>query len=111
MKNLVVSSDGYGRNLIMRELKGDDTYGIQIDSASVGDDDTAPVDANTGLGNSLVSSISISNMTLSSPDVLVVDVFASDATLPDDDYKEFGLFIGGQLFSRVIISPPAPGEE
>jgi hypothetical protein len=114
MHNLVVSSDGYGRNLIMRGLKGDSTYGIKIDSAAVGDGTGAPADGDTALGNALVSSISISNLTLIAHDVLVVDVFASDATLPDDDYKEFGLFIGGRLFSRVAISPTyskATGED
>lgn len=113
MENLVVSSSGYGRNLVMRQLAGDNTYGIEIDSAAVGDDDTTPVDTNTGLGNSLVSGISISDISATN-DVLNIEVFASDTTLPDDDYKEFGLFIGGRLFSRVIISPTyskATGED
>jgi len=104
MKNRVVSSAGYGRNLIMRKLAGDNVYGIEIDSAAVGDNNTAPADGNTGLGNSLVSGISITN-SVATDDVLDIDVFANDATLPDDTYEEFGLFIGAQLFSRVIISP------
>ncbi|CAB4151428.1 hypothetical protein UFOVP594_15 [uncultured Caudovirales phage] len=104
MFNLVVSSDGYGRNLIMRQLSGNTAYPILIDSASIGDDNTAPNDADTDLGNVLVSGISISNMVVTN-DELVVDVFASDATLPDDTYQEFGLKCGTQLFSHVIISP------
>jgi hypothetical protein len=113
MKNLVVSSSGYGRNLVIRRLAGDTTYGITIDSAAVGDGTSVPVDANTALGNSLVSGISISNATVAN-DVLTLDIFASDATLPNDDYKEFGLFIGGRLFSRVLITPTytkAAGED
>ena len=113
IKNRVVSSDGYGRNLIMRQLAGDTLYPLEIDSASVGDDNTAPVDGNTGLGNSLVAGISITN-SITVDDVLDIDVFASDATLPDDTYQEFGLFCGARFFSRVIISPAytkAAGED
>lgn len=106
IKNRVVSSaPGYGRNLIMRALAGgDDVLSVEIDSASVGDDDTTPVDADTDLGNPLVEDITITNSVVTD-DVLNIDVFASDATLPDDTYEEFGLFCDGRLFSRVIIDP------
>lgn len=113
-KNKVVSgAGGYGRNLIMRQLIGDTTYGIEIDSASIGDGSTAPADSDTALGNSLVSGISISNSSLAN-NVATIDVFASDGTLPDDTYNEFGFFIGGRLFSRILISPAytkATGED
>ncbi len=72
-KNKVVSSAGYGRNLILRALAGDTTYPIEIDSAAVGDSNTAAADGNTGLGNSLVSGIAITNMTVVN-NVLTVDV-------------------------------------
>lgn len=113
MKNKVVSSSGYGRNLIARRLAGDTTYGIEIDSASLGDSNTAPADGDTGLGNSLVSGISITNATVSNNQI-TIDVFASDGTIADDTYEEFGLFIGGRLFSRLVISPAyvkATGED
>lgn len=103
-KNKVVSSSGYGRNLILRQMAGDTTYPIEIDSAAVGDSNTAAADANTGLGSSLVSGISITNMTVAN-NVLNVDVFVSDAELPDDTYQEFGLFAAGRLITRIIISP------
>ncbi len=102
--NKVVTSSGYGRNLIARALAGDPTYPITIDSAALGDDDTAAADGNTGLGNSLVSGIPISNSSASS-NVLSVDVFVADDNLPDDTYEEFGLFCDGRLFARVVISP------
>jgi hypothetical protein len=114
IKNKVVSgAGGYGRNLIMRRLVGDATYGIQIDSAAIGDSATAPADSDTALGNSLVSGISISNSSLAN-NIATIDVFASDATLPDDTYAEFGFFIGGRLFSRILITPTytkATGED
>lgn len=101
---VVSSSGGYGRNLVVRRLAGDETYGIEIDSAQIGDGNTAPADSDTALQNALVTGITISNATVDNNEV-VFDIFVSDATLPDDTYEEFGLFIAGRLFSRILISP------
>lgn len=103
LPNKIVSSSGYGRNLLIRQLAGDTSYPLEIDSAAIGDDDTAPTDSDTDLGNSLVSGISITNKTVSN-DSIQVDVFVADADLPADDYKEFGLYCGGRLFARIILS-------
>lgn len=114
--NKVVSSDTYGRNLILRQLTGDTTYPIVIDSVAFGDDDGTilPIaDSNTALGNSLVTGISITDTTITN-DELEIDVFVADASLADDDYKEIGFFCNGRLFSRIIISPTytkATGED
>lgn len=102
--NKVVSSDGYGRNLIVRALAGDTTYPIEIDSISLGDDNTAPVDANTGLGNALETSISVTEKTVSN-DQLTVKVFIPDGSIADDTYEEIGFFCNGRLLSRIIIDP------
>jgi len=113
LKNKVVTSTGYGRNLIARALAGDLTYPIIIDSASLGDNNTAAADANTALGNSLVSSIPITNKTASN-NVLTVDVFVADDNLPNDTYEEFGLFADARMMTRIIISPAytkATGED
>lgn len=111
--NKVVMSSGYGRNLIARRLAGDATYDIEIDSASIGDDNTAAADAQTDLISPLVEDIPITNST-AVDDVVTVDVFVADANLPDDTYEEFGLFCDGRLFARVVISPAytkATGED
>lgn len=113
MRNKVVTSEGYGRNLILRWLAGDATLPIVIDSAALGDDDTAAADADTALGNALVSDIPITNMSVTD-NVLNLDVFVADANLPDDTYEEFGLFMDGRMLTRVIISPAytkASGED
>lgn len=102
--NKVVSSSGYGRNLIARRLAGDASLPIQIDSASVGDSNTAAADAQIDLVSPLVTDIPITDSTAVS-DIVTVDVFAADANLPDDTYREFGLFCDGRLFARVVISP------
>lgn len=103
--NKVVSgSGGYGRNIIARQLSGDTTYAIAIDSAAVGDDNTAATDGDTALGNSLVSGIDVTNATVTDDEVQF-DFFVTDANLPDDTYEEFGVFADGRLIARIIISP------
>lgn len=111
--NKVVMSSGYGRNLLARQLVGDATYPINIDSAAIGDDNTAAADAQTNLLNPLVTGIPLTNAT-AVDDVVTIDVFVADANLPDDTYKEFGLFCNGRLFARVVITPDytkAAGED
>lgn len=114
IKNLVVSgSGGYGRNLIMRQLAGDTTYPIEIDSAAIGSGTDAPADSDTGLQTAVVSGVSVSTSTATN-DVLTIDVFMSDTTLPDGTYSEFGLFCNLRLFARILISPSYtkdPGED
>lgn len=113
IRNKVVTSEGYGRNLILRWLAGDAALPIVIDTASLGDDDTAAANGDTDLGNPLVEDIPITNAT-ATDNVLNVDVFVSDANLPDDTYEEFGLFMSGRLLARIIISPAytkASGED
>lgn len=113
LPNLVVTSDGFGRNLIARQLAGDATYPLEIDSASLGDDNTAAAAGQTDLLNALVEDIPITDATAVN-NVLNVDVFIADGNLPDDTYEEFGLFCNGRLFARVVISPAytkASGED
>lgn len=114
MKNKVVSgSGGYGRNLILRRLCGDTTYGFQIDSAAIGTGSTAPADSDTGLQTPVLSGISISNTAVAN-NVATIDVFITDSALSNGTYREFGFFIGGRLFSRILISPvytKASGED
>lgn len=103
-KNKVVSSAGYGRNLILSWMAGVTTYPIVINSAAVGDGASAPADGDTALGNSLVSGLTITNMSVAN-NVLTVDVFVADADLANDTYAEFGLFASGRLIARVLITP------
>jgi len=113
IKNKVVSSDGYGRNLIIRQLSGDTTYPIEIDSMALGDSATAATDGDTALGNSLVAGISITQFTVAN-NVLTIKVFVADGNLTNDTYRELGFFCNGRLFSRIIIDPAytkATGED
>ena len=111
--NKVVSSTGYGRNMILRALAGDTTYPIEIDSVAVGDDATAAADGDTALGNELVADIPLTSISVAN-NVLTLDVFVADANLPNDTYEEFGVFANGRLIARVVIDPAytkATGED
>jgi hypothetical protein len=101
---VVASSGGYGRNLITRQLAGETLYPLAIDSVSLGTGNTAAADGDTDLQTPTVTGITISNISISN-DVLQVDVFIADGDLPDDTYKEFGIFCGGRLLARILISP------
>lgn len=102
--NIVVSSSGYGKNIVARQLIGDTTYAIEIDSAQIGDDNTTPTVSDTGLGNALETGISVATSSVSN-NVVSLDFFMADGDLPNDTYEEFGIFCNGRLFARSIISP------
>lgn len=103
--NKVVSSSGHGRNLLVRQLTGDTTYGIQIDEGKIGTDNTAPVDANTDLGTVTLDGIVVEASSFTG-DECTFSFFILDASLPDDTYNEFGLFIGSQMFARAVFDTP-----
>lgn len=102
--NLIVSSNGYGKNIIARQLLGDTTYAIEIDSAGIGDDNTAPTVNDTALGNEVLGGISIATSSVAN-NVIDIDFFITDAELTNGTYEEFGLKQNGRLFARSIISP------
>lgn len=104
IKNLVVSSSGYGRNLILRRLAGDVTYGIEITNGKIGTGTNTPADSDTDLQTAVVSTIDVADTNVSN-DVAIISFFLTDAQLTNGTYTEFGMFIGAQLFARSIISP------
>lgn len=104
IKNLIVSSDGYGRNLIIRQLAGDTTYPIEIDSASIGTGSTDPTDSTTDLSNPVLEDIQVSSSIVSN-DIVVFSFFIANAELPNTTYNEFCLKCNGRMFSMLILSP------
>lgn len=105
MNNKIVCSSTHGRNLVIRRLAGDNTYGLEIDSAEIGTGTNVPTDSDTGLQTVVVNGVDIANAVVTDVDELTLSIFMSDTTLANNTYNEFGLRIGLQLFSRIIISP------
>ena len=104
IKNLVVSNDTNGVNLIARQLAGDETYSLEITGCKMGSGTTPASIADTDIETDVTGfqpRATISN-TVSG---IEIGFFIPDALLPDADYSEFGLFCGSQLFARSIIDP------
>jgi hypothetical protein len=103
-QNLIMKSDTYGINLILRALSGDTTYGIEIDSAGFGTGTTPPTDADEDLETPVLVGIIKANAVVGVSD-LTLDFFTTDAELANGTYTEFAIYIGTQLFARSIIDP------
>lgn len=104
VKNLVVSSTGYGKDIITRQLGGDTTYAIEIDSAKIGTSATAPAVSDTDLVASVLSGIDVASVSFGTATV-IFSFFIPDADLANGTYRELGIFCNGRLFARSLISP------
>lgn len=105
IENLVMKGSNTGVNLVAQRLIGLKDYDLEITEAKIGDDDTAPTDADTDLLNTITSGILRANQLINNDNEATILFFISSDELPDGDYKEFGLFCDSQLFARSIISP------
>jgi len=107
--NLIVSSSGYGKNIIARRLASDNTYTGNITHGEIGTGTNAPALTDTGLQTGTVR-VAFQTTTISN-NIATIRFFLSDATLPNGTYTEFGTFIDGtatlgtgQLFNRALFS-------
>lgn len=104
-KNLIVSgAGGYGRNIVIRNIAGDDTFPMEVTTVSLGTGTNVPADSDTDLqtptstGHNIVSTV-VSN------DQVELRFFIADVNIPNDIYREIGLFCTGRLFARSLITP------
>lgn len=107
-KNLIVSSSGYGLNVIARQLSGDASIPLEISELQIGTGNTAPVSGNTGLQTPVATGILRASQLVTNSQVSI-SFFVADLELPNGTYKELGIFCGSsgdrRLFARSIISP------
>jgi len=101
-KNLIVSSDGYGKNILARQIGGNTTYAIGIDSAAIGTGTNTPAVTDTGLQTPVLSGIAL-NLSEVTDNVVSLSFFMSDATLANGNYTEFGIFMNSRLFARSLF--------
>ena len=104
IKNLIVSSSGYGRNIIARVLASDNTYPLAITSAEIGTGNTAPTNADTNTETAVLTGISIAEVVVTN-NVVVFSFFIASGELANGTYKEFTMKCGTQLFARSLITP------
>ena len=110
-KNLVVNGTSTGKNLISQRLGGDNTYTMNVKYGEIGTGNTTPADTDAALAIPQVRAGSPTIVV--SGGVVTFQFFFSDATLPNNTYKEFGLFVDGnaslgtgQLFARALFDTP-----
>lgn len=101
--NKIMSSEGYGVNLILRQMAGITALPIEIDEAVFGTGTTAPTAGDTELETETVSGVAIQDATVTN-DELVLDIFVPSMDMPNDLYTEMGLNMAGLLFARSIFS-------
>ena len=102
--NKIVSSSGYGRNLVMRQFANDTTYPLPITLGAIGTGTNTPADSDTGLQTQVLGSISYTDRTVTN-DSIELTFFITDATLANGTYTEWGIFCATRLFARSLISP------
>ena len=109
MKNQIMANDARGLYMMLDRLANDTTYTGIIKYAEIGDDNTAPDESNTDMGNGLVRS-QIGSYSRSAK-TATFRFFYADALTPNDTYLEFGMFVDGsstlgtgRLFNRLLFS-------
>ena len=109
-RNLVVTgAGGYGRNIIARRLGSDNTYSLNVTHGEIGTGTNAPTNGDTALQTPSVR-VATTLATITN-NIVNLQFFFSDATLPNGTYREFGTFIdgtstlgSGRLFNRALFS-------
>lgn len=102
-KNTFVTSNGYGRNIIARQIVGDTTYALPIDSAKIGTGSTAPTESDTDLETPTYTKSGRDSSSVSN-NIVTIDWFLTDANLANGTYREFGMFSNGRLMTRALFA-------
>ena len=108
ISNLIMmnaTTGGHGLYLVLNQLLGITTYGLEISQAKIGTSDQAPTINDTDLIVPVVSGIAVAQRQRIADDEIMITFFINDSELPNGDYKEFGIFCEAQLFARSLISP------
>ena len=110
-KNLLVSSTGYGRNLIAQRLGGTNAYTLNVTHGEIGTGSTAPQNSDIALTTPTVRG-AMTTATVSN-NVVQLQFFFSDAALANGTYYEFGSFIDGtgtigtgRMLNHVLFGTP-----
>ena len=107
-KNLVVSSNGFGRNLIARRLAGITATPIAITKLTLSTNDTTPAVADTSLGGTQVDT-DVQFITVSTggqANVIDFSAFYTDADLANGTYSKIGVKMGTILLTSALLDTP-----
>ena len=104
-KNLVISSNGFGRNLIARRLAGVTATPIAITKLTLSTNDTTPTVADTSLGGTQVDT-DVQFITVSTggqANVIDFSAFYTDADLANGTYNKIGVKMGTILLTSAML--------
>lgn len=106
IENLILqNSEPCGLYIILDRMLGITTHDIEITSAEIGTDDTAPAITDTALGTMVLDDIPIATRSRDADDEITFVFFINDEELADGTYNEIGLRAGTKLFTRALIDP------
>ncbi len=107
-RNLVVSSAGYGRNIICQRLGGINTYSLNVTHGEIGTGTTAVSNSDTALAAAVARGALTSAAVVNN--AVTLQFFFSDGSLANGTYHEFGSFIDGtgslgtgRMFNHVLF--------
>jgi hypothetical protein len=111
MKNLVMDSPGYGLDLIIQRLTGNNTYSLNILWIELGTGSTTPTVNDTALTTPSIR-LPVSFQEDYGATDAIIQAYVADANLANGTYNEVGSFVdgtsttgSGQIFNHALISP------
>ena len=109
--NLIMLGTNTGKSLILSRLASNNTYSLNINYGALGTSATAPAITDTQL-TAEGARQPVSLQTIAS-NILTLQFFFADATLPNNTYNEFGTFVdgsasanSGQIFNHILFGTP-----
>lgn len=104
VSNLVMIGPNRGLGLITARMAGETANDVQIDNASIGKGLAAPEITDTDLEEPILEDITRTSQSHTEDSVLL-GFFIPSSSLPNDEYTEFAVFAGDQIFARSLIDP------
>lgn len=105
VKNKILFSTDRGAHLILQALIGNSPLNmLNLNYAAIGTGTAQPTEADTGLASPVLLNIQRSNQEIQGK-TIVLRYFMADDELVSQEYREFALYAGSQIFTRSLITP------
>jgi hypothetical protein len=109
--NLVVDSPGFGIDLIIQRLTGNNAYSLNITFIEIGTGNTTPNVNDIALGSPSMR-LPVSFQEDYGATDAILQAYVTDGGLPNGTYSEVGSFVdgtsaigSGQMFNHALLSP------
>lgn len=102
--NLVLFGENRGLDLLLDRFVGNTANDVIITSLEIGTGDEAPTEGDTELEAVAIAGIPRATQEIDGKKALI-QFFVPDQDLPQDEYREVGVRMGSNLFSRALIIP------